>query len=85
VQEIYLVLQVLMPKGAYNGQNETKEVNTKIPASASNTMPKVPETEPVKYKAAMMMAITTRTARSTLPMFFFIWLVLEVGVNDTQI
>ena len=69
-----------MPKGAYKGQNETKEVSTKIPAKASNTMPKVPDTVPVKYKAAMRMAITTRTARSALPMFFFIGLVLEVGV-----
>ncbi len=71
----HLVLQVLMPKGAYKGQNETNEVNTKIQAKASNTMPTVPETVPVKYKAAMMMARSTRTARSTLPMFFFIGLV----------
>lgn len=67
----YLVLQVLIPNGAYNGQNETNEVNTKIPAKASKIMPKVPGMLPVKYKAAMMMARTTRTARSTLPMFFF--------------
>lgn len=67
----YLVLQVLMPNGAYSGQNETKEVRTKIPAKASKMIPKVPGIVPVKYKAAMMMARTTRTARSTLPMFFF--------------
>lgn len=37
------LLQVDIPKGAYNGQKLTKPVNTKIAARTSNTIPQVPE------------------------------------------
>ena len=64
-----------MPKGAYNGQKEMKEVSTKMAAKTKSTMPNTPVRVPVKYKAAMTMAISMRTVLSVLPMFFFMMLV----------
>lgn len=63
--------QVLMPKGAYSGQKLMRLVNTKIPAKANKTMPKVPVMVSVKNKTPTIAAIINRITRSAVPIFFF--------------
>jgi hypothetical protein len=43
-----LVAQVFIPNMEYKGQNEMREVNTKIPPRITNTRPIVPVTVPEK-------------------------------------
>jgi hypothetical protein len=57
---------------AYNGQKLIRLVATKMPASTSNTVARVPVITFVKYKIAMTAATSTRTSLSALPTFFFI-------------
>jgi hypothetical protein len=74
-----LVLQVLIPKGAYKGQNDTTLVKTKMPARTNNTMPKVPVITLVKYKIPMTTATIILATLSVLPMFAFISYNLKVN------
>ena len=72
---IYLSLgQVFKPTKVYKGQKLIKLVKTNTPASASNTMPSVPEIIFIENKTAITKAIRILTILSMLPMFFFIYL-----------
>ena len=73
----YFFLHVLIPNGAYKGQNEIKLVKTKTPASTNNTMPKVPVITFIKNKVAITAAINTRMILSAPPIFAFIILCFE--------
>ncbi len=64
--------QVFIPTSAYNGQKLIRLVRRKTADKTISTMPRVPETVPVAYKAMAVMASTVRTMRSVIPMFFFI-------------
>lgn len=62
---------VLSPTMAYSGQTLTRLVSTNTTPKITNTRPSVPVTVPVKYRTANTAAKRVRTARSMLPMFFF--------------
>ena len=70
--EIHFFSHVLIPKGEYNGQKETRLVNKNTAPRNSKVFPKNPETASVKNKYAKTIAATTRIPRSKFPMFFFI-------------
>lgn len=61
-----------MPKMEYSGQVLIKLVNTNTAPSTSNTIPSVPVTVLVKYRAAKIAANTSLMILSAEPMFFFI-------------
>ena len=67
----FTILQVLMPKGLYSGQNPTKLVNINIPESNSNTSPAAPKMLPLTYRTIIVIAIIKRIMRSVVPIFFF--------------
>lgn len=69
-------LQVLIPKGAYNGQKLIKLVKTKTPPKINSTKPKVPSITCVKYNTAITIATINRIIRSAPPIFAFIFLSL---------
>ena len=75
---VFFIVQVLIPKGAYNGQKLIKLVKRNTPARTNNTIPKVPVIVPVKYNAAIIAAMMNRIIRSELPMFFFMTLFLVI-------
>jgi len=70
--KIYFLGQVLIPKGAYNGQKLIKEVAAKMMAKTPSTSPNVPEITFVKYSTAMTAATIKRIVLSKVPMFGFI-------------
>lgn len=65
------LLQVLMPKGRYNGQKPTRDVSTNTPPNTNRITPTVPVTVPVKYNAAKTAATTKRMILSVVPMLLF--------------
>jgi hypothetical protein len=73
---------VLIPKGEYNGQKETRLVNKNTAPRTSKVLPKNPETASVKNKYAKTIAATTRIPRSKFPMFFFIVLIFPTKLRD---
>jgi hypothetical protein len=68
----FLVEQVLIPKGAYNGQKLTKLVRIKMTDNVISTIPHVPLTVSVKNRVAKIAASTNRMMRSEEPMFALI-------------
>jgi hypothetical protein len=68
----FLVEQVLIPKGAYNGQKLIKLVRIKTTANVISTIPHVPLTVSVKNRVVKIAASTSRMMRSEEPMFAFI-------------
>jgi len=69
---IFFALQLLRPKGKYNGQKLTKLVITKTAAKISKIIPKIPVTTLVKYKITKIAANKILIILSVDPMFFFI-------------
>ncbi len=74
------VLQVLNPKGMYNGQVLTMLVKKKTTANTPNTIAMVPEIISMKYKVAITKAMINLIIRSAEPIFFFmiVWLGGEI-------
>jgi len=68
---IFFGLQLLRPKGKYNGQKLTKLVKTKTAARTSKIIPKVPVITLVKYKITKTAANKILMILSVDPMFFF--------------
>lgn len=64
--------QVLNPTRVYSGQKLTKLVSINTAPKTTKTIPTVPVTVPVKYKAINTAATITLIVRSTIPMFCFI-------------
>ena len=80
--EIHFFSHVLIPKGEYNGQKETRLVNKNTAPRTSKVLPKNPETASVKNKYAKTIAATTRIPRSKFPMFFFIVVIFPAKLRD---
>jgi hypothetical protein len=68
----FLVIHVLIPKGAYRGQKLTIPVRVKTTASVISTIPHVPLTVSVKKSVAKTAASNNRMMRSADPIFAFI-------------
>ena len=73
----FFVLQVLIPNGAYQGQQLIKLVNKKIIDNAINTYAKVPSITLKKYSSAITIATKILMPLSVVPMFFFISKILN--------
>ena len=70
---------MLKPNIVYSGQKLIRLVATNTPPNTRSTIPKVPVTVPVKYKAANTNAMTILATLSIVPMFFFMTLLFEVN------
>jgi hypothetical protein len=68
----FFFIEVLMPKGKYNGQKLMNDVSTNTTAKTPNTIANVPEITFVKYNVAITTATSMRIALSAVPIFFFI-------------
>ncbi len=80
--QLFLTLQVLIPKGAYSGQKLMKLVKTKTAERTISTIPKVPVNVPVKYNTLTIAAIITLIILSAEPIFFFIIMLLfELNIS----
>ena len=69
---LFFTGQVFTPIKVYKGQELTRLVNTKTPATTNNTIPNTPVITLVKYNTAITAASNNRITRSALPIFFFI-------------
>ena len=68
----FFFIEVLMPKGKYNGQKLMNDVRINTTAKMPNTIANVPEIVFVKYNTPITTAISIRIALSVVPIFFFI-------------
>ena len=79
----FLTGQELIPKIEYKGQKLIKLVAKKTPPITNKKTPNVPETTLVKNKIDMIIASSTRTILSILPIFFFMIPDFNCELNST--
>lgn len=74
----YGFLQVEMPKGEYKGQKLIKLVRIKTAAKINKTIAIVPEITFVKYKLTIVIAKSTLTVLSIVPIFAFMFSIFKL-------